>query len=414
VELAGGETGDFGGGNCRGREQPVDAQVERDFALSRLRSVLASRHRLDARWVDLAHGEPVPGTAVTSIDLAVELGAVRFLVSEHELCSDRIEADVTVDLRIGDGTLAATGHGSLFQTRAAPAVHLYARAELATAAGTPDLEIDPDRPHRGQIEVVLDIFDDAVRGTVTPSVSYFASEEQARDPATWPAELRAPSVLHFPVDDCQMSELPLSADEPSALLGGRSPRDLLAEARSRLAGLGPQPARWMDETLTEVEIDFSALEPAALCADPASLAPGDGDVLPSGSSSPVTRLVGWAGTTVRSADRGLDFTIADRVRKGDWTAFYVSPETGELLQLYLSRFEDAIDAAELQARLGLALQGAASAPLQAKADLLYTFRQGSGVGVEGRLQVLELAGTARLIECIGWPVGGRFEQDCRP
>jgi hypothetical protein len=102
---------------------------------------------------------------------------------------------------------------------------------------TLDLEVDPSRPHRGQIEIVLDIRDDAMRGTVTPSVSYFAGEEQARDLAAWPAELQAPSVLRFPVDDCQMHELPLSADEPSALLGGRSPLDLLAEARSRLSEL---------------------------------------------------------------------------------------------------------------------------------------------------------------------------------
>jgi hypothetical protein len=60
------------------------------------------------------------------------------------------------------------------------------------------------------------------------------------------------------------------------------------------------------------------------------------------------------------------------------------------------------------------LQVPASARLQANAYLLDAFTEGSAVEAEGRIDVLDRNGGAARIECIGWPVGGRFEHDCRP
>lgn len=310
--------------------------------------------------------------------------------------------------RAGKDTFAGSAPGILYRRRGQWAARLYARGDLASARGTLDLDIDPSRPHRGLLEIELDIFD-TVRGELIPSVWYFDSEQQARD---WSLPRPDPHtfILRFPVDDCESSALPLAPDEPSTLLGGRTPLDVLAEAKSKLANLGPYQGRWRDEALTEVSVDIEAIAPTTLCAsgiEPSRPLGGDEASLPYGWDTATTRVEGWSGARVRSADRGLDFA-------SNSIAIDVFTEMGELRALRLSRFDYSIDKVELQARIGLELEVAGSAVLQAEAQVDFTFPPGSPVTVDGHVQVFEEIGASgRRIECVGWPLDGLHEQDCQ-
>jgi hypothetical protein len=252
--------------------------------------------------------------------------------------------------------------------------------------------------------MVLDILDGTVRGELVSSVSYFESEEQARGPLQPGLEFKSLFMLRFPVDDCESSELPLAADEPSALLGGRTPLDLRAQVQDELAGMGPFSARWLDEALGEVSVELDLSAPAPLCASSEWLGTQDERTLAVAQEGGIAVVRGWSGARLRG-DRGLDVELYS-------ISIAASAGTGELRWASFRRDEYEIDAAELQARTGLSVESTGT-PLQASAELTYTFQAESAVEVYGKVEVATSENSARRVECLGWPLDGSADKDCQ-
>jgi hypothetical protein len=80
--------------------------------------------------------------------------------------------------------------------------------------------------------------------------------------------------------------------------------------------------------------------------------------------------------------------------------------------VFLTRFEDEIDVAELHARTGLTVESTGT-PLQTSVNIQYTFHAGSAVEVDGKVEVLTSENSARRVECLGWPLDGSSDKDCQ-
>jgi hypothetical protein len=262
---AGGQTADFGGIrlDCQEQARPLTEQLERELELAELRAQLQGPVDLDGRWsTDTEVDSALPSEVDTAITLEVELGELTYFTSIG--CGEWVEGPVSIMVRVGDGVLSAQATGVLRRARGAMYARVRAAADLSETTGTLSLEVDSNRLHVGELQVMLSVFAGAVRGRLEPTVWYFEDEDElmAWAEADDTVVVRGEELmqLRFPVDDCEDNALPLVLDQPSAWLGDQVPSELLAAAREHILDQLQFEGRRDDGAAVSLSLDWPAVE----------------------------------------------------------------------------------------------------------------------------------------------------------
>jgi hypothetical protein len=254
-QVAGGETSDFGALDeptpCEESEAPVPLteaaarELGFDVGLD-----------LFARTVDTSYAWSSPRSsdsrvsatgyaASTDVELTTSIAGVEHLVPALAGCEDRLLVHVNAQLATADGSLRVAGElRSVIERQ--PHVFAYGALDLTTARGT--LRVTPpewDVPASGYVKIGVHYWPETTRGST--SIWLFGADASG--------ELSAMAEAlqgRFPVDFCDVNDVPVEVDAVLPGLGDRSTNDVRDELAALLASRQPAVATWSSGAQTEV------------------------------------------------------------------------------------------------------------------------------------------------------------------
>jgi len=390
--------------DCGGKPVPITPAVAAAFGLDRLRAFVEKANSVEGSFAsgDFAQSAVPTDPSATTVELTLELGEVQFYeaAADRDSCADSIRSAAHARVRIGNDVLTFETDGVLWQSANDPSAHFYATADLATATGSYDPQLDTSRIHAGGIEISLYASPGQLRGNITVAAVYFNSETQRvrylRGRSSDYADRSVLFKLSFPDDRCADYEVPFANDEPIELLRGQTAYALGAAVAGRIGERTAADAVWKDGRETRVTIEPG--EPARGGTACLAAARFTGD-----RTAPTAR---W---TLRTRLAGRLTTADGRIEM-------------PLRELVLSVDDDVVRRAQLRAWVSQEeLSAGARQALERDPDVLeavvtYDFEQNADARLGGiiRLHRQLVDNTFVPLDCVAFPPGGTQDLgDCR-
>lgn len=277
---AGTETTDFSGSAppCSGDPAPVP-DAAWSARLQEVQDVYAGGFEATLGWRESSQSPPLQAAPsgyerATRVSGSITLGDAQFLEGRPTLaaapdyeCPDQFLIPATIELVTADGAFAGTAVGEL--NVGGGASRLRARLDLADAAGTLDLHLDPGLEYQAAIELTLDFYPGAKHGQLE---LWFGMGEQGPDVFNGYRVLEA----YFPDDGCGVNGLRSSTDVPVPWLEGQTTAQVLASWQTAIGDTAIQGSRidcasGTPEASVEVDLSFELGAPDrdAVCQRPA-------------------------------------------------------------------------------------------------------------------------------------------------
>jgi hypothetical protein len=380
----------------------------RRFGFERERALVEKPFSAPLRWQPyFAPTMELPPPPDTVVQGSIEVGEPSVTrqvepIVNGIVCPSRIVAPATVEYATADGTVRGHAQGTFEVSE--HGAHVFARGDLSETTGTLDLKIDETYPHVGLVGVYGASYPSGLRGSITPTVLYFASEEDAAafvaaDPEAPTPSVYAPFEGRWPVDHCSPSQMPVIGAEPMEMLGGSSFNELFAEAWQEALQSQPQAAIWNDGTASQISMELG--EPNKIC----------------------TSSVFNPTTTPIEASRGFQFEIEGALSTADgrvhtpvsWGLFAVTDSVTPAI-LSLEHSGQFVRAAEFEAAAGVAGANALGRPwLEASPSVNYVWGE-QGLEPSGALAIYGVPScddvdepcayleyTLQAVDCLYWP-----------
>lgn len=388
--------------SCSMKPAELTEEIEREFELSELVEFLEEPYTVTGMWVTRQNDEDKPETLPSdkpvSVAFAFELGEFEFFESEQEghfECRS-VFAPVRVDVRVGDGMFNFSANGFIEIVTNGISADLFAAADLASASGNLDLGIDIDDStlHIGYVEIRGRVYSDQFRGSVTPGIIYFNSQEQMEEWLSldsWMAYPRrnAPFSFVFPDDTCKDGKLPVESDESLEFLQGKTPNEMLSEARTLVENALVQEARWHNGETTTVTVNSDGIIDATLCVDTNYV------INPSDDRSNIMIIIeGWPGAQLKSGDGLIDIPLQMAVTVDEKSTDLYSLSSSIWIDGYMTDGQVISEDGKLEA------------------VLRYDF-SGDSVQTDGALYVYDESNKMIEPACLAWPVGGESDELCQ-
>ena len=258
--------------DCGAERRPLTSAEKRAFELVPLQAFLEKPQRVEAHANESTRRAPAVGPSDIAIDLAFQVGPLSYYKATRDLeqCDDTVRADVHVRARVGDDLLRFEGNGVLWKGRHDVSAIFHADADFSTIAGTFAPEVDESRVHARAIELSMYVAPGQLRGSLVPSVIYFANEAQRQrrlgGQRSAYREQRWWAGWAFPAaDGCGDSALPFAHDEPIQQLHGKSADEVRAQVAVLLAEAGTVDAVWRDDQETRLAVELGEASQGTAC-----------------------------------------------------------------------------------------------------------------------------------------------------
>jgi hypothetical protein len=257
--------------DCGAEPRPLTSVEKRDFDLARLQAFLGKPQKIEAHAQESTRRTPAVGPSDVTIEVIFQLGELSYhkATKNLEQCEDTVRAPMRVQVRAGDGLLRFEGDGVLWKRRSDVSAVFSAEANLSTVAGSFAPGVDESRVHAFAIELSMYVAPNQLRGSMVPSVIYFADEAQRQrrlEGHRWAyREQRWWAGWAFPTDACDKYALPFEHDEPIVQLHGKSADDMRARAAALIAAAGPVDGVWRDDRETQLAVELGNAIEGTVC-----------------------------------------------------------------------------------------------------------------------------------------------------